>query len=155
MQLRDHYYLVGSSLTQSTNFALVAQWKSNRLVSDRSTVRISSWGTKISPCSEMIERKLKQKYWNKRVNAKAEGIEFSLSLDQFVQLMNEANITIDDLHIKGYHLSRTNDTGAYEIGNCRFKHYLINYAEKKVSDKARKASSENMKRLNKKRLGLV
>ena len=103
----------------------------------------------------VIDRRLKQKFWNKRVNAKAEGIGFELTLDDFVSLMKEANITVDDLHIKGYHLSRKNDEGPYKMGNCSFKYYLDNYAEKKISDKARNASSENMKKLNNKKLGLV
>lgn len=77
------------------------------------------------------------------MNAKAEGIEFKLTLEQFVGLMEEAGVETKDLHIKGYHLSRNNDTGAYEIGNCRFVHYLVNYAEKKVSPKARAASRRN------------
>ena len=95
-----------------------------------------------------VDRKLKQKFWNKRVNAHAEKIEFKLSLEDFVQLMEEANITIKDLHITGYHLSRNNDSGAYEIGNCRFKPYLENYAEKKLSEKSRKASIENISKYN-------
>ena len=33
-----------------------------------------------------IDRKLKQKFWNKRVNAAKESIEFNLTLEQFVQL---------------------------------------------------------------------
>ena len=91
-----------------------------------------------------IDRKLKQKFWNKRVNAAKESIEFNLTLEQFVQLMESSNITLDDLHIKGHHLSHYNDSGAYEIGNCRFVHYLENYAEKKISDKAREASRRNI-----------
>lgn len=103
----------------------------------------------------MVSRKIKQKFWNKRVNANKEGIVFSLTLEQYVQLMDDAGLSVSDLCIKGYHLSRKDDSGAYEIGNCSFKFYLDNYAEKKVSDKARHASSENMKRYNLKKLGLV
>lgn len=91
-----------------------------------------------------VTRKLKQKFWNKRVNAAKEGIDFNLTLDEFVSLMEDANLSIDDLHIKGYHLSRYNDTGSYSKENCRFVHYLVNYSEKKVSDKAREASRRNM-----------
>lgn len=58
--------------------------------------------------------------------------------------MNEANIGIDDLHIKGYHLSRYNDSGDYVVGNCRFIPYLENYSEKKISDLSREASSKNI-----------
>ena len=93
-------------------------------------------------------RKLKQKFWNKRVNAEKEGIEFLLTLSDFISLMEESSLTIDDLHIKGYHLSRFGDTGPYSIDNCRFVHYLVNYAEKKVSDKARAASRQNILNYN-------
>lgn len=103
-----------------------------------------------------ITRALKRKFWNKRVNARKENIPFELTLDDFVGLMEIANITIEDLHIKGYHLSRYNDSGGYSPENCRFIYYLDNYAEKKVSDKQRLASSINMSRYNeKKKLRLV
>lgn len=88
----------------------------------------------------MVTRSLKQKFWNKRVNAKKEGIDFCLTLDKFLALMREAGIQESDLHIKGYHLSRYFDNGAYKEGNCRFVPYLDNYAEKKVSAKASAAS---------------
>ena len=96
----------------------------------------------------MIDRSTKQKFWNKRVNARAEGIEFKLTLDEFVELMKAAGITTDDLHIKGYHLARYEDSGSYEVGNCRFVHYLVNYGEKKVSPKAREASRRNAIKMN-------
>lgn len=91
-----------------------------------------------------ITRPLKQKFWNKRVNAKKEGIEFNLTLEEFVSLMEEAQIGVDDLHIKGYHLSRFNDSGEYSKTNSRFVHYLVNYSEKKVSEKASEASRRNI-----------
>ena len=96
-----------------------------------------------------VTRPLKQKFWNKRVDASKEGIEFSLTLEEFVALMEDANISIDDLHIKGHHLSRYNDSGSYTKDNCRFVPYLVNYSEKKVSDKARNASRQNMIRYRK------
>lgn len=82
------------------------------------------------------------------MNAKKEGIDFNLSLMEFIALMQEANINENDLHIKGYHLSRFNDEGDYSITNCRFIHYLENYAEKKVSAKSRLASSNNILKYN-------
>lgn len=87
--------------------------------------------------------KLKQRFYNKRVNAKKEGIGFNLSLDEFVKLVVDANIKSSDLGIKGYHLARFNDSGAYEVGNCRFIHYTENLAERKVNDSWRAASSSN------------
>lgn len=65
--------------------------------------------------------------------------------------MEIAGIKESDLHIKGYHLSRYSDKGDYSMDNCRFIHYLDNYAEKKVSEKSRKASAENIRNYNKKK----
>lgn len=96
----------------------------------------------------IIDRRLKQKFWNKRVNAEKENIEFKLSLEDYVMLMEQANITCEDLHIKGFHLSRKFDSGAYEIGNCSFVPYLENYKQKKVSEKSRNASRLNMIKIN-------
>lgn len=93
-------------------------------------------------------RKLKQKFWNKRVNAEKEGIPFKLTMEEFLLMVETAGLTEDDLHIKGFHLSRFNDEGAYEVGNCRFVHYLVNYSEKKVSEKASAASRQNILNYN-------
>jgi hypothetical protein len=73
---------------------------------------------------------------------------FNLSLEEFVGLMNEANVGIDDLHIKGYHLSRYNDSGDYVVGNCRFIPCYENIAEKKVSDAWRDSSRRNIANFN-------
>ncbi len=89
--------------------------------------------------------KLYQKYLNKEINAKKEGIGFHLSFFDFQKLMEDVGITVDDLHIKGYHLSRYNDSGDYCIGNCRFVDYRVNYAEKKITDKIRTTSRKNIK----------
>lgn len=87
-----------------------------------------------------------RKYSNKRVNAAKEGIPFNLSYDEFVHLMAESHISVDDLHIKGYHLARYGDTGSYEIGNCRFIPYLDNYSEKVITEKSRNASRSNIRK---------
>ena len=84
-----------------------------------------------------------RKYSNKRVNAKKERIEFKLTYDQFKLLLEEAGITHEDIGNNGYHLARYNDEGAYEIGNCRFIFYKENIAEKKISEKSRRASRKN------------
>lgn len=89
--------------------------------------------------------KLYQKYLNKEINSKKEGIGFHLSFSDFQKLMEDVGITVDDLHIKGYHLSRYNDSGDYRMGNCRFVDYRVNYAEKKISDKARETARQNLK----------
>jgi hypothetical protein len=91
---------------------------------------------------------LYQKFLNKKINSKKEEIEFYLTFDEFKQLVQDANITVDDLHIKGYHLARYNDSGNYEIGNCRFIPYLDNYKERKISDRNRLASKQNILNYN-------
>lgn len=66
--------------------------------------------------------KLKQRYINKRVNAKKENIEFHLSYEQYIQLVIDAGLKSSQLGFtgEGYVLGRYNDAGAYEYGNCRF-----------------------------------
>ena len=90
------------------------------------------------------DEKLKQKFFNKRVNAEKEGIAFSLTFEEFEQLMLQAGITSSQLGIKQYHLASYNDLGTYSIGNCRFIWYLANLAEKRVSNRSRIASSQNL-----------
>src|SRR4051812_37096257 len=88
--------------------------------------------------------KLRQRYVNKRVNAAKEGIDFLLTFEQFCDLLREAGIKSSDCGIKKYHLSRFEDQGNYEVGNCRFIFYLKNYFEKKISDKSREAGRQNI-----------
>jgi hypothetical protein len=91
-------------------------------------------------------RNLQIKYQNKKINAKKENIIFDLSFDDFVELADKANISSANMNIRGFHLSRYNDTGAYKIGNCRFITCEQNYKEKKISDKSRAASRNNVKK---------
>lgn len=77
--------------------------------------------------------------------AKRQGIEFKLTLDDYIKLMSEAGITYDQVGPAGYHLARYNDTGPYAMGNCRFIWYLQNLQEKKISDLQRETSSRNGK----------
>lgn len=94
--------------------------------------------------------KLFQRFANKRVNAKAEGLECELTFEQYCSLVKEAGLVSSQLGFTGdmYVLARYNDEGNYTYGNCRFIKQLHNARERKVSDKSRKASSENMKRYN-------
>lgn len=85
-----------------------------------------------------------RKFYNKRVNAKKEGIGFFLSIDDFASLLREAKITSSMCGIGGYHLARYNDSGAYIIGNCRFILAIDNYRERKVSEYSREASRKNI-----------
>jgi hypothetical protein len=91
-------------------------------------------------------RRLKMKYYNKKIHSKEQDIPFELSMEEFMQLTKEANITSKDIAHNGYHLARYNDSGAYKIGNCRFIYYKENYAERKVSDRSRNASMINVKK---------
>ena len=86
----------------------------------------------------------KKKYRHKQANAGKEGIPFQLSYEEYVILANKAGIKPEDIGIKGYHLSRYNDSGPYSTNNCRFIYYLKNLKEKKASDKSRSASGKNI-----------
>lgn len=76
--------------------------------------------------------KLKRRYSNKKVNAKAEGIECNLTYDEYCQLVKEAGLVSSQLGFtgEGYVLARYGDTGPYEYGNCRFITQKENAAEK-------------------------
>jgi hypothetical protein len=56
--------------------------------------------------------------------------------------------------IRGYHLARHADKGAYAVGNCFFVHYIENLQAKKISNSAREASSRNIKIVNDARMHL-
>lgn len=99
----------------------------------------------------MIDREVYRKWSNKRVNARKEGIEFDLTLEEYIELLYEANITHEDVGNVGYHLARYNDSGPYRKGNCRFIYYLENVGEKCISPAMRRASSENLTEFNKNR----
>ena len=64
--------------------------------------------------------KLKQRFYNKRINAAKEGIEFFLTPKEFMRLLAKARIKSSDLGIKKYHLARYKDRGPYTFDNCRF-----------------------------------
>lgn len=66
--------------------------------------------------------KLKQRFYNKRINSKSEGIEFNLTFQEYCKLVADAGLVSSDLGFtgKGYVLARFNDEGGYEYYNCRF-----------------------------------
>lgn len=90
--------------------------------------------------------KLRQKYRNKRANARKEGLECELTFDDYCTLVESAGLKSSDLGFSGkkYVLARYGDMGNYTMGNCRFILQSENAAEKKVSDKARAASRRNI-----------
>lgn len=99
---------------------------------------------------EAEEKILKNKFYCKRANARKEGIDFSLSLDQFRYLVEQANLLPSQLGYSGdmYVLARYNDDGAYELGNCRFITQKENMAERGFSEAARAASQMNCIKMN-------
>ena len=66
--------------------------------------------------------KLIQRWRNKCVNAKKEGIECKLTFDEYCTLVKEAGLVSSQLGFTGekYVLGRYNDEGDYTLENCRF-----------------------------------
>lgn len=77
------------------------------------------------------DNKLRKKYNNKRWNAKAVNLEVKITFEEWCLLMHEAGIKSSDLGYSGggYDLARYNDTGDYEMGNCRFIPHSENMEE--------------------------
>lgn len=94
--------------------------------------------------------KVRSKYSNKKVNARAEGLICELSLEEFCLLIKEANIKSSQLGFTGenYVLARYEDKGNYTYSNCRFIKQSENAKEKKVSDNVKRASSQNIRAFN-------
>lgn len=100
--------------------------------------------------------KLRQKYSNKRVNAKKENIEFNLSFDEYKELMARGGYKSSDLGFTGNNivLARYGDNGGYTVDNCRFITHIENVRERKITDKSRMSSSHNITEYNKSRKGI-
>ena len=99
--------------------------------------------------------KLYRKYYNKKVNASKENIGFYLTFDEYRQLMIEGGFKSSDLGFTGNNivLARYGDNGDYTIDNCRFITQLENVREKKITEKSRITSANNITKLNKSRKG--
>lgn len=95
------------------------------------------------------DNKLRQKWLNKRNNAKKENIAFNLSFEEFCQLVKDANLVSSDLGYSGrmYVLARYNDTGDYSYNNCRFITQKENSDEKKISLLAIQTSIKNIQKM--------
>lgn len=92
--------------------------------------------------------KLYRKFYNKKINAKKEGIDCLLTYEEFCNLVREARLMSSQIGFttkEKYVLARYNDSGNYQIGNCRFITQRENAQEKKISEQSRKASSHNIK----------
>lgn len=97
--------------------------------------------------------KLYRKFYNKKTNAKKEGIDCLLTYEEFCNLVREARLTSSQIGFttkEKYVLARYNDSGNYQIGNCRFITQKENAQEKKISEQSRKASSRNIKKFRNK-----
>lgn len=92
--------------------------------------------------------KLRQKFRNKRVNARQEGIPFELSFEDLVSLMKRAGVCSSDWGFdagKNYVLARHNDSGSYRIDNCRFITQRENMREQNDSPSQVAARRRNVK----------
>lgn len=76
--------------------------------------------------------KMYQRYANKRINAKREGIKFELTFEEFCLICDECNLKSSNLGFSGdgFVLARYNDEGGYSYGNCRFITQLENVHER-------------------------
>ena len=114
-------------LTKETNHSLA-------LISSKRTRIKSKLEQKLDD-----DGKLKIKWSNKRVNAKAENIPFELTFEEYLELVDDAGLKSSQLGFtgQGYVLARFHDSGPYNRNNCRFITQKENAAEKTVSDKVR------------------
>lgn len=110
--------------------------------SNASLQKLSVSMTKPKPDYQLAvddDGKLMQRFYNKRVNARAEHIEFALTFREYCLLVADAGLVSSDLGFTGnyYVLARYNDIGPYAIDNCRFITQKQNAAERRVSNRAR------------------
>ena len=79
-------------------------------------------------------------YWKRKKNRteKEAGKNFKLSPTEMVQLLEDAAIAPNDIGTRShqYVLARHNDTGDYEINNCRFITHRENIQERDHSNVA-------------------
>ena len=89
--------------------------------------------------------KLKQRWRNKKCNAKKEGLECKLSYNEYCMLVKEAGLVSSQLGFSGdnFVLGRYNDQGDYIVGNCRFITQKENSDEKNHRPKKLKNNDKN------------
>lgn len=97
-------------LTKNTNKSIARQAKS--IMKPRPT-----WQLDVDD-----DKKVYQKYLNKKHNAELENIGFSLSFFEFCNLIKKAGLLSSQLGFSGqnYVLARYEDKGDYSYANCRF-----------------------------------
>ena len=74
------------------------------------------------------------------------NIPFNLSNEDIQTLLDEAGITIFDVGRTSneYVLARYNDTGPYEMGNCRYITFAENISEKEITEHHRETARNLM-----------
>ena len=95
----------------------------------------------------VLQKKIKNHKYNTTVN---KGLENTLTVDDYCQMLAEASIEVSDWNRSGYHIARYKDLGHYHRNNCRFIHYTENAKElwthldsTRISDGVKKYISEN------------
>lgn len=93
--------------------------------------------------------KIKRRWLNKSINALKEGIDFSLSFEEFCILVKSAGLVSSELGFSGgkkFVLARYGDAGGYVYGNCRFITQSENALEKKKTEKMVESCRVNVKK---------
>ena len=72
--------------------------------------------------SKKEEQIIRVKWQAKKDDAKRRKIDCTITFEQYIQMMSNANITEDMIgtHSNAYQLARYKDQGIYSIENCRF-----------------------------------
>ena len=110
----------------------------NKGLTKLSDVRVLNQAKKITKTKHEYQKevdddgKMYQRYSNKRINARREGIGFNLTFEEFCILCKEKHLKSSNLGFSGdgFVLARYNDKGDYSYGNCRFVTNLENIHER-------------------------
>ena len=96
---------------------------------------ILCWGN--TPINDDATKAIWQ-YWRDKRKVSIPERQWLLTGGQLLELMEDAGITRDDIGMGNdkYQLGRHNDTGHYEVGNCRFITGLENKRERQVKSTA-------------------
>ena len=89
------------------------------------------WGNDVAILNE--ETKAIWEYWSGKKYAHTPEKQWLLTSLELMQLMEDAGITANSIGLRShqYQLARHNDTGNYEVGNCRFIPAKENHQEQK------------------------
>lgn len=95
--------------------------------------------------------RLEHHYRQKRSNAKRKHIPFSLTLDDYCELVERAGIKSSNLGRQpsgtgGYDLARWYDVGGYSFDNCRFITHAANLKERRMTKRGLSRSVANFEK---------